>query len=59
LAAGSLLMRIGVFDVGMASPRDPRYSAPRGRSACWLLGRRMLRYPDDHPSVINHAWLLV
>jgi hypothetical protein len=47
LAAGSLLTRFGVFDAGMASARDPKYTVVPQRERMAGAGTRSRS--DDHP----------
>ena len=46
LAAGSLLTRFGVFDAGMASARDPKYTVVPQRE-------RMAARGDGHTSAVG------
>jgi Polysulphide reductase, NrfD len=46
LAAGSLLTRFGVFDAGMASARDPKYTVIPQRE-------RMAARPDGHAPTVS------
>ena len=54
LAAGSLLTRFGVFEAGMASARDPKYTVVPQRERIAERERAAAeRQPDGHASTIT------